>query len=77
MLDEFLAQYPVSLTEQEEAVLRLMINGDTDKVIAQKMGTDWTAIRLRVKSIFRKLGVNNRTKAAVWGWMWGYDSSRN
>ena len=73
MLEDFLQKYPVEFTERELEVLRHVIDGSTDKQIASRMGMDSIWVRVRIKAIERKLGVNNRTKVAVWGWMWGYN----
>lgn len=76
LLDKFMQDYPVNLTEKEVAVLRCLINGDTDKIIARKTGIGLHTVKTHlVKSIFRKIGVNNRTKAALWGWYHGFSSS--
>lgn len=73
VLDKFLQNYSVNLTEKEVAVLRCLINGDTDKVIAKKVGLNVSTVRTHlIQTIFQKLGVNNRTKAALWGWYHGF-----
>jgi two-component system nitrate/nitrite response regulator NarL len=55
---------PLSL--QELKVLRYLAEGQPNKNIARKLGTAGANVRSRVKSILDKIGVENRTQAAVW-----------
>lgn len=64
----------VILTPKEIQVLACLIDGDTDKTVALKTGISVHTIKAHLlKSIFRKLGIENRTQAAVWAWRHGLD----
>jgi DNA-binding NarL/FixJ family response regulator len=55
-----------SLTEREGAVLRQMALGLTNKQIADTLKISYETVKEHVQHIFRKLGVTDRTQAAVW-----------
>jgi DNA-binding CsgD family transcriptional regulator len=52
------------LTEREREVLRRTARGETNAQIAEALGVTVHAIKFHLGSIFRKLGVRNRTTAA-------------
>ena len=54
-----------ALSEQQRAVLRRLPSGATDKEIARELGLAEGTVKAHVKGILRKLGVRNRTQAAV------------
>ena len=60
------ADVKVSLTTRESEVLRQMAYGLTYKEIAQALGIGYETIKEHVHRILRKLGVSDRTQAAVW-----------
>lgn len=49
----------------ELRTLALLAEGASDKVIARAEGVQRTSINDRMRRIYAKLGVNNRTAAAV------------
>lgn len=53
------------LTERELQVLEGLSNGKANKVIARDLGLTEPTIKLHLKTLFRKLEVNNRTQAAI------------
>jgi DNA-binding CsgD family transcriptional regulator len=55
------------LTPTERVVLVRMTRGLANKEIAVDLGVSPETVRTHVKSIFRKLGVDTRVKAAMWG----------
>lgn len=55
------------LSSREESVLRCLINGDSNKCIARKMEIAEATVKVHVKAILRKIRVQNRTQAAIWG----------
>jgi two-component system nitrate/nitrite response regulator NarL len=54
-----------SLTDREAGVLALMAKGCSNKVIARNLGINDTTVRVHVRSVLRKIGVHNRTEAAL------------
>jgi DNA-binding NarL/FixJ family response regulator len=53
------------LTPRELDVLSLLSEGLTNKAIAQRLGISEYTVKFHVNTIFRKLGVQSRTEAAV------------
>ncbi len=53
------------LTERETDVLRLLAQGHSNQEIATQLHISATTVRSHISSIFLKLGVTNRTQAAV------------
>ena len=64
----------MKLTDKEMRVLACMIEGDTDKAIAKKTGMALNTVRVHARSLFQKMGVHNRTQAAVWAWERGINA---
>jgi DNA-binding NarL/FixJ family response regulator len=56
----------VPLTQREGEVLRQLAYGLTNKEIAQSLHISYETIKEHVQRIFRKIGVDDRTQAAVW-----------
>ena len=54
-----------SLTEREIAVLMLLSKGKSNKAIGTKLGINDTTVRVHIRSVLRKMGVSNRTQAAL------------
>ena len=52
------------LTEREREVLALLVDGDSNAEIAQKLAVSVSAVKYHVSSILLKLGASNRTEAA-------------
>ena len=55
-----------SLTERESEVLRQMTQGLTNKQIAAAMNVSYETVKEHVQHIFRKIGLTDRTQAALW-----------
>jgi DNA-binding NarL/FixJ family response regulator len=49
----------------EVTVLPLLMDGLSNKAIAQRLGIEEPAVKARLRNIFRKLAVNNRAKAVL------------
>jgi DNA-binding NarL/FixJ family response regulator len=60
------ADIDVPLTKREGEVLRQMANGLTNEQIAGVLHISYETIKEHVQHIFRKIGVKDRTQAAVW-----------
>ncbi|HVT26489.1 MAG TPA: response regulator transcription factor, partial [Lacipirellulaceae bacterium] len=56
----------VSLTKRESEVLKQLAFGLTNKEIAQSLGISYETVKEHVQHILRKVGVSDRTQAAVW-----------
>jgi len=59
------------LTEQELRVLRLLARGLSNQEIAARLHISLNTVKTHLKHIFAKLGVSDRTQAAVWAWRRG------
>jgi two-component system nitrate/nitrite response regulator NarL len=53
-------------TKREMGILRCLANGETNHVIAEKLGISETAVRADIRQLLRKLHLSNRTQAALW-----------
>ncbi len=56
---------PGALTNRQIEVLRLLQEGQSNKRIARTLGLRESTIKVHVRHIMRKLGVENRTQAAL------------
>ncbi|AEP28237.1 response regulator [Brumicola nitratireducens] len=54
-----------ALTPRQREVTSMMMKGYSNKKIALEMGITVATIKMHVTSVFKKLGVNNRTEAAI------------
>lgn len=65
------------LTERESEVLALMLRGlDTDGV-AERLYLSRNSIKSHTQSLYRRLGVHNRTQAVLWGIDHGFRPDRD
>jgi two-component system nitrate/nitrite response regulator NarL len=56
-----------NLSDREVEILKGLIRGEPNKVISRRLLITEATVKVHVKSILRKLGVMNRTQAAIWG----------
>jgi DNA-binding NarL/FixJ family response regulator len=56
---------PTALTKRELDVLRLIASGQSNKEIADALGTAEATVKNQASSIFGKLGVRDRTRAVL------------
>jgi DNA-binding NarL/FixJ family response regulator len=56
----------IPLTQRESEVLKQLANGLTNKEIAQILNISYETVKEHVQHILRKIGVTDRTQAAVW-----------
>jgi len=54
------------LSRRERLILRHLAEGLANKVIASEIGIAQATVKVHVKSILTKIGVVNRTQAAIW-----------
>ena len=62
--DHGLAQ---QLSPREISILQCLIEGDSNKCIARKINIAEATVKVHIKAILRKIRVQNRTQAAIWG----------
>ncbi|SHJ43970.1 two component transcriptional regulator, LuxR family [Bradyrhizobium lablabi] len=55
------------LSPREKSILGCLIEGDSNKCIARKIDIAEATVKVHVKAILRKIRVQNRTQAAIWG----------
>jgi DNA-binding NarL/FixJ family response regulator len=60
------ADVEVPLTQRESEVLRQLALGLTNKEIATSLHISYETVKEHVQHILRKIGVSDRTQAAVW-----------
>lgn len=53
-------------SDREIDILRCLINGDPNKVIALNLGMAESTVKVHLKNILRKTHAANRTQAAIW-----------
>jgi DNA-binding NarL/FixJ family response regulator len=56
----------VTLTPREQEVLRLVRQGLANKQIARRLGISERTVKAHLTSVFQRLGVEDRTQAALW-----------
>lgn len=54
------------LTDREVEILQCLIMGCPNKVISRMLEISEATVKVHVKAVLRKLGVQNRTQAAIW-----------
>jgi two-component system nitrate/nitrite response regulator NarL len=54
------------LSERELVILRALVKGSANKVIANELDITESTVKVHVKAILRKLHAKNRTQAAIW-----------
>ncbi len=57
---------PPSISPSEVELLRYILAGFRNKMIARSLNIRESAVKVRVKSVFQKIHAANRTQAAVW-----------
>jgi two-component system nitrate/nitrite response regulator NarL len=53
-------------TRREVSVLRHLADGASNKLIARQLGISEATVKVKVRTLLRKINVNNRTQAATW-----------
>ncbi|HEY9537025.1 MAG TPA: response regulator transcription factor [Kiloniellaceae bacterium] len=54
------------LSDREMEILRCLVNGDANKVIANRLDITEATVKVHMKSLLRKIKAANRTQAAIW-----------
>ena len=60
------------LTRRESEILDCLTAGASNKQIARDLGITEATVKIHMKSLIRKIGVRNRTQAALWAINSGY-----
>jgi DNA-binding NarL/FixJ family response regulator len=58
--------YPVPLTYREKDILAHLVKGGTNKEIASGLGISYETVKEHIQNILSKVGVNDRSQAAIW-----------
>lgn len=67
MLSRFSRRAPaVALTPRERDVLTLLAGGQSNKQIGKQLSISEATVKAHLTSVFRTLGVSDRTQAALW-----------
>jgi two-component system, NarL family, nitrate/nitrite response regulator NarL len=56
----------VRFSRREREVLSHVVKGHSNKAIAQRLGITEATTKVHLKSVLRKINVDNRTQAAIW-----------
>ena len=54
------------LSPREQEILQALVTGASNKMIAYKLGITEATVKVHLKTLLRKIDVNNRTQAAIW-----------
>jgi two-component system nitrate/nitrite response regulator NarL len=54
------------LTEKEDRILKCLIEGKSNKLIARDMGIAENTVKVHVRNLLKKLNLRSRVEAAVW-----------
>ena len=57
---------PAHLSKREVAILARLRDGNSNKEIANDLGISDSTVKVHLRSVFQKMGVRNRTQAAIW-----------
>jgi two-component system nitrate/nitrite response regulator NarL len=60
------------LTERERDILELIATGCSNKLIARQLRIAEGTVKVHVKHLLRKLGLDSRVEAAVWAVRHGF-----
>jgi two-component system, NarL family, nitrate/nitrite response regulator NarL len=58
--------YAAQLSARELEILKFLVAGDSNKIIARTCNLAESTVKIHLKTILRKIGVRNRTQAAIW-----------
>ena len=60
------ATAPAELTDREREVLVLLASGMANKQIARRLGISEKTVKTHLTNVFQRIGVRDRTQAALW-----------
>ena len=59
---------------REQEILQALVTGASNKLIAIKLGITEATVKVHLKTLLRKIDVNNRTQAAIWAMNNGFSA---
>jgi two-component system nitrate/nitrite response regulator NarL len=68
---------PGSLSPREQEIVRRLVRGESNKVIAHGLSITEATVKVHLKAVLRKISVDNRTQAAIWAMNNGFDQHLN
>jgi two-component system nitrate/nitrite response regulator NarL len=54
------------LSPREQEISQALVTGASNKLIANRLGITEATVKVHLKTLLRKIDVNNRTQAAIW-----------
>lgn len=63
------------LSEREEQILKSVVKGHSNKMIARTLDIAEATVKVHMKSVLRKIRMANRTQAAIWALENGYGAN--
>jgi two-component system nitrate/nitrite response regulator NarL len=60
------------LTGRESEILECLLDGESNKIIARRLDITESTVKIHMKSLLRKINVQNRTQAAIWAMEAGF-----
>ncbi len=54
------------LSVREVQIMQCLVQGDSNKIIANRLGITESTVKVHMKSLLRKIDATNRTQAAIW-----------
>lgn len=64
-----------SLTARESEILSCLLEGESNKSIARRLEITESTVKIHMKSLLRKINVQNRTQAAIWAMESGFSGA--
>jgi two-component system, NarL family, nitrate/nitrite response regulator NarL len=62
------------LPPREQEILQTLVTGASNKMIANRLGITEATVKVHLKTLLRKIDVNNRTQAAIWAMNNGFNA---
>jgi two-component system nitrate/nitrite response regulator NarL len=63
------------ISPREQEILRSLVTGASNKAIANRLGITEATVKVHLKTLLRKIDVNNRTQAAIWAMNNGFSAT--
>lgn len=60
------------LSDRELEIVKWLVRGAPNKMIAAKTSITEATVKVHIKAILKKIGVHNRTQAAIWALQQGF-----